>query len=280
MRAWGVPDSNHVGQDRDHRCRWAAGQLFGGPGRSSGPRVLALTSSQWDITDPAAAERIVESGDVVVNCAAYTNVDGAESDEASGIRGQCRRARKHRARLRARRRPADPRLHRLRVQRRVPVIRAAPYEPGDETAPLGVYGRSKLAGEAGRAGGAAGGRRGAHRLGLHRRHRQGLRRRHARGWPPATARSRWSTTRPGRRPTSPTWPPRCCRWPTTACPGRMLHAANEGAVSRFGQARAVFEECGADPARVRPVSTATDSRGRRRGRPTPRCRAGSRPRRA
>ena len=39
-------------------------------------------------------------------------------------------------------------------------------------------------------------------------------------------------------------------------PGPILHAANEGAVSRFEQARAVFEECGADPARVRPVSTA------------------------
>jgi dTDP-4-dehydrorhamnose reductase len=38
-------------------------------------------------------------------------------------------------------------------------------------------------------------------------------------------------------------------------PGPILHAANEGAVSRFEQARAVFEECGADPARVQPVST-------------------------
>ncbi|BBN49726.1 hypothetical protein JPH1_42010 [Mycobacterium avium subsp. hominissuis] len=38
-------------------------------------------------------------------------------------------------------------------------------------------------------------------------------------------------------------------------PGPVLHAANEGAVSRFEQARAVFEECGADPARVRPVGT-------------------------
>ncbi|OOK82799.1 rmlD substrate binding domain protein [Mycobacterium kansasii] len=39
-------------------------------------------------------------------------------------------------------------------------------------------------------------------------------------------------------------------------PGGVLHAANEGAVSRFAQACAVFEECGADPRRVRPVSSA------------------------
>ncbi len=35
----------------------------------------------------------------------------------------------------------------------------------------------------------------------------------------------------------------------------LLHVANEGAASRFEQARAVFEEVGADPERVRPVSS-------------------------
>ena len=35
----------------------------------------------------------------------------------------------------------------------------------------------------------------------------------------------------------------------------LLHAANEGEVSRFDQARAVFEAVGADPERVRPVGT-------------------------
>src|SRR5205807_3422182 len=46
-----------------------------------GRHVLALTSAQWDITDPEAAGQIVRTGDVVINCAAYTNVDGAEGDE-------------------------------------------------------------------------------------------------------------------------------------------------------------------------------------------------------
>ena len=35
----------------------------------------------------------------------------------------------------------------------------------------------------------------------------------------------------------------------------VLHAANQGAASRFEQARAVFERLGADPERVRPVGT-------------------------
>ncbi|WP_033723050.1 SDR family oxidoreductase, partial [Mycobacterium avium] len=66
----------------------AGGQLGGylsalaaGQGRD----VVALTSAQWDITDPAAAEHIVRPGDVVINCAAYTDVDGAESDEAGAF---------------------------------------------------------------------------------------------------------------------------------------------------------------------------------------------------
>ena len=40
----------------------------------------------------------------------------------------------------------------------------------------------------------------------------------------------------------------------------MVHAANECAVSRFGQARAVFEGVGADPERVLPVSSSENPR--------------------
>src|SRR5262249_51030739 len=45
-----------------------------------GRSVLALTSADWDITDATAAERHIESGDVVINCAAYTQVDKAEEE--------------------------------------------------------------------------------------------------------------------------------------------------------------------------------------------------------
>ncbi len=54
---------------------------------------------------------------------------------------------------------------------------------------------------------------------------------------------------------SATWPARCFRSLTAAIREPLLHAANQGAVSRFEQAQAVFEAVGADPQRVRPVGS-------------------------
>jgi dTDP-4-dehydrorhamnose reductase len=59
------------------------GSLLAAEAIRQGRDVLALTSSQWDITDRELATKIVQAGDVVVNCAAYTNVDDSERDEAS-----------------------------------------------------------------------------------------------------------------------------------------------------------------------------------------------------
>ena len=38
------------------------GRYLAARGRARGRDVLALTSAQWDITDPAAAERIIDAG--------------------------------------------------------------------------------------------------------------------------------------------------------------------------------------------------------------------------
>src|ERR1700761_5684012 len=50
---------------------------------AQGRDVLALPSAQCDITDANAVAGFVDSGDVAINCAAYTKVDDAEADEAS-----------------------------------------------------------------------------------------------------------------------------------------------------------------------------------------------------
>jgi dTDP-4-dehydrorhamnose reductase len=49
-------------------------------------QVTAATRHDLDVTDPAAVEQAVHGHDVVVNCAAWTDVDGAEADEAAATR--------------------------------------------------------------------------------------------------------------------------------------------------------------------------------------------------
>ena len=224
---------------------------------AQGRNVLALSSSQWDITDPAAATRIVQDGDVVLNCAAYTDVDGAESAEAAAYAVNATGP-EHVARACAR---AGARLIHVSTDfvfnSDLESNGAAPrpYEPGDDTAPQGVYARSKLAGE--RAVLAALPEAVVVRTawvytGGTGRDFVAVMRRLAAGDGPVDV----VDDQVG----SPTYvgdlADALLQVADDRVPGPILHAANEGAVSRFELARAVFEECGADPARVRPVSSA------------------------
>lgn len=238
----------------------AGGQLGGylsSLAARQGRDVLALTSSQFDITDPAAAERIVQRGDVVINCAAYTDVDGAETDEA-GAFAVNEAGPGHIARACGR---AGAQLIHVSTDY---VFNGdfggaapRPYEPSDRTAPQGVYARSKAAGEQAvlaalpeavvvRTAWVYTGGTGKDFVAVMRR---------------------LAAAEDSDRPVdvvddqtgSPTYvgdlAEALLQIVDDRVPGPILHAANEGAVSRFDQARAVFEECGADAARVRPVST-------------------------
>ncbi len=224
-----------------------------------GRDVLALTSSQWDITDPAAAKRIIRSGDVVINCAAYTNVDGAESDEAKAYAVNAGGP-EHIARACAQ---AGARLIHVSTDYvfngDFGAAAPHPYEPSDETAPQGVYARSKLAGERAvlaalpeavvvRTAWVYTGGTGKDFVAVMRR----------------LAAGDGAVDVVDDQTGSPTYvadlAAALLQVADAGVCGRVLHVANEGAVSRFEQARAVFEECGADPQRVRPVSSAQSPR--------------------
>jgi dTDP-4-dehydrorhamnose reductase len=217
-----------------------------------GRELLALTSSQWNITDPAAAASIVKSGDVVINCAAYTNVDGAESDEAAAYAVNVAGP-EHIAHACAR---AGAQFLHVSTDYvfNADSGSAAPFEPTDDTSPQGVYGRSKRAGEVAvlaalpeavivRTAWVYTGGTGKDFVAVMRRL--------AAGDGPIDV----VDDQTG----SPTYvadlAAALLQIADFRVPGPILHAANEGAVSRFEQARAVFEECGADPSRVRPVSS-------------------------
>lgn len=52
----------------------------------AGRTVIAKDRTELDITDAAAVAEALKGVDVVINCAAYTNVDGAEDDREGAMR--------------------------------------------------------------------------------------------------------------------------------------------------------------------------------------------------
>ena len=116
--------------------------------------VTALGRDQADLSDPAtcAAAIRTHAPDVVINAAAYTAVDKAEEEEACAtvVNGDAPGAMARECAA-----MGIPFLH-VSTDYVFPGGGEVPWAPTDPVAPLGAYGRSKLAGE--RAVVAAGGR--------------------------------------------------------------------------------------------------------------------------
>jgi dTDP-4-dehydrorhamnose reductase len=213
-------------------------------------RVTGLARAELDVTDPAAVAAAVLGADVVVNAAAWTDVDGAESaeDAATRVNGDGPRV------LAAACRDAGARLVHVSTDYVFDGAAATPYAEDAPLAPRSAYGRSKAAGE--------------------RAVREVL--------PDASyvVRTAWlygehggsfvktMIDLEGRRETldvvddqrgQPTWSLDLARQivalARSGAPAGTYHGTSSGETTWCGLARAVFEELGADPARVRPTTT-------------------------
>ena len=124
-------------------ARGQVGHALTGLAEKHGFEAVALSSADLDITDEAAVKAAAERHEpaAVVNAAAYTAVDKAEDDEA--------RARAVNAEGPANLAGAFPGLPLLHFSTDYVFDgeKSDPYEETDATAPLGVYGRTKLDGE-------------------------------------------------------------------------------------------------------------------------------------
>jgi dTDP-4-dehydrorhamnose reductase len=116
--------------------------------REAGHEVVGLARAQLDVTDAGAVARAVADArpDAIVNCAAWTDVDGAESDP-DGARAVNADAAGHLARAAA---ATGARLVHVSTDYVFAGDRAPdapPYVESDATGPRSVYGATKLAGE-------------------------------------------------------------------------------------------------------------------------------------
>lgn len=107
--------------------------------------VKGVDIDEIDITDPDSVKEVVggDSPDLVINSAAFTNVDGCETDReaawAVNADGPANIARTCAA--------IDASLIHVSTDYVFDGTKGEPYREDDPVAPLGEYGRSKLAGE-------------------------------------------------------------------------------------------------------------------------------------
>lgn len=126
----------------------AGGMLGGDATRAAaraGHEVVALARAQLDIADESAVRAAIEqhAPAAVLNCAAWTDVDGAESDEPGALAVNADGA---------------GNVARAAAEAGVPIVHVStdyvfdgrgerPYVESDPVAPASAYGRTKLAGE-------------------------------------------------------------------------------------------------------------------------------------
>ncbi|MEV0340025.1 dTDP-4-dehydrorhamnose reductase [Nocardia sp. NPDC050713] len=222
------------------------------------PRARGYGRADLDITDADAVRAAIAPGDVVLNCAAYTAVDKAESEPDAAFAGNETGP----AVLAAVCATVEARLIHLSTDYVFPGTQRAPYDTDDPTGPATVYGRSKLAGERAvlesapnshvvRTAWVYSGRGGdfvATMLRLERERETVDVVDDQIGSPTYAADLAAGLLELVARPDAP----------------RLLHATNAGVASWFDLARAVFAEVGADPERVRPCDSTAYPRPARR----------------
>ncbi|SEF36018.1 dTDP-4-dehydrorhamnose reductase [Amycolatopsis pretoriensis] len=230
-----------------------------------GVDVVAPGSAELDVTSTgqvlaavgALADRARENGSspVVINAAAYTAVDQAETDEERAFAVNADGPRVLAAACASRQVP----LIHVSTDYVFPGDASKPYEPSDELGPRSAYGRTKAAGEDAVLG--SGASSWVVRTGWLYGHS---------GSNFVKTMARLESSRPelsvvDDQVGGPTWTADLAsgllELASRAAAGdgperRILHCTNGGSVSWCGFARAIFSQLGADPSRVKPCTSA------------------------
>jgi dTDP-4-dehydrorhamnose reductase len=216
---------------------------------TAGHEVRAVDLPELDITSPEAVADQVRDVDVVLNCAAYTAVDAAETNEALAFRinavGPQLLARAARA--------AGARMIQISTDYVFDGAASEPYPADGVIAPRSAYGRTKAAGEwAVRA-------EAPDHLVLRTAWLYGA---HGGNFPKTIARlarEKDSLTVVDDQVGQPTWTrdvaDLAVRLVEAGAPAGTYHATSSGKASWFDFARAVVATAGLDPEKVQPTTS-------------------------
>jgi dTDP-4-dehydrorhamnose reductase len=216
-----------------------------------GRAVTALSRNELDITDPDAVSAAVSEHDVVVNCAAYTKVDDAETHEdlayainATGAANLARAA-------------ADGGA--ILVQVSTDYVfdgtATAPYPEDAPRHPVSAYGRTKAAGEQRALDLNPDGTLIVRAAWLYGEHGPNFAKTMVR-----LASDHDTVSVVDDQIGQPTWTldlaHQIVALLDAGAPAGVYHATNSGRASWFDFAQAIFREAGLDPARVKPTDSA------------------------
>jgi dTDP-4-dehydrorhamnose reductase len=224
---------------------------------SRGEPVTGMDRASLDVTDAAAVTDAIGRGqpDVVVNCAAWTAVDDAETSEERALAVNAGGAANLAAACAAR----GARLVQVSTDYVFAGDGGRPYAEDDVPAPRTAYGRTKLAGERavlGRLPGSGYVVRTAWLYGAH-------------GPSFVATMIRLQDQRPtvdvvDDQHGQPTWTvdvaSQIIALASSPAAAGIYHATSSGQTTWFGLAREIFGLLGADPARVRPIPSSALSR--------------------
>lgn len=226
--------------------------------QTAGHQTRGLSRHQLDICDVASVADAVSAADVVVNCAAWTDVDAAEEHEAEAFAINALGA----ANLARACRRSGAVLVQLSTDYVVAGTGDQPHLPDATMAPVNAYGRTKAAGEW------------AVRSECERAYivrTAWLYGRHGPNFVATMLRlmsERDTVSVVDDQLGQPTWTrdvAKLVHWLVDqGRPYGTYHGTAAGAVTWWGFARAVFEEAGADPERVLPTTSADFPRPARR----------------
>jgi dTDP-4-dehydrorhamnose reductase len=215
-----------------------------------GREVTALRRADLDVTDASAVAAAVAGHDVVVNCAAWTAVDDAETHEAEAleVNGDGPRVL---ARACA---GAGARLVHFSTDYVFDGSATTPYAEDAPLAPRSAYGRTKAAGETAVREELPDAHWVLRTAWLYGEHGPNFVRTMAR-----LERERETVDVVDDQRGQPTWTgdlaDRLVELVDSGAPAGVYHGTNAGETTWFGFARAVFEKAGLDPERIRPTDS-------------------------